>query len=82
MEVLGDLFDGQRGVRVRHDGADGFGAGGEAAGPVERLGGSPIAAHRHVEAHLRLRLRRLGRLVLGAQPKTTSSLAIARSGRT
>jgi len=82
MEVLGDLFDGQRRVGVGHDGADDLRAGLEVRGPVEQLGGSPIAAHRHVEAHLRLRLRRLGRLVLGAQPKTTSSLAIARSGRT
>ena len=69
IEVLRDLFDGERGVRVRHDGADGFGAGREAGRPVERLGGGAVPTHLDVQLQLGLRLDGLGGLVRG--PKVT-----------
>jgi len=50
-------------------------------GDHDRLVRGAVAAHLNVEFQLGLRLDSLGGLVLGAQPKTTSSLAVARSGR-
>ncbi len=75
MEVLGDLFGGERLIRMGHDGANGLGTGLQVTGPVERFRRRSIAAELDVEVEFGLRLDGLGGLVLGAQPKTTSSLA-------
>jgi hypothetical protein len=67
VEVLGDLFNGQRLVGVRHDGLDHLRAGLEVARPVERFRRRSIAANVKVEIEFGLCFDRLGGLVLRAE---------------
>ena len=78
---MGNLLDGELRIRVGHSGHDYLSARFEVARPVERFRRRSIAADVKVEIEFGLRLDRLGGLVRGAQPKTTSSLALAQSGR-